>query len=156
MSSEAVEKKPGLAPAIPKEAQVMATILRDLGINGRLSPRRPRSWLPSSGTWGSMVGVRDPHTISVFSGSWGGDLVRASPLRTPLLSNSVGKGPRPPVGSPSAPPSCASPLRTPLLSNSVGKGPWLQMSSCTNVCCGFKIVQPGSGSKDFKTIKKHL
>lgn len=33
MSSEAVEKKPGLAPAIPKEAQVMATILRDLGIN---------------------------------------------------------------------------------------------------------------------------
>lgn len=28
-----MEKKPGLAPAIPKEAQVMATILRDLGIS---------------------------------------------------------------------------------------------------------------------------
>lgn len=33
MASEGLEKKPGLTPAIPKEAQVMATILRDLGIN---------------------------------------------------------------------------------------------------------------------------
>jgi hypothetical protein len=39
MSSEGMEKKPGLAntPALPKEAQVMATILRDLGINGKSS-----------------------------------------------------------------------------------------------------------------------
>ena len=36
MASEGMEKKPGLTPAIPKEAQVMATILRDLGINGKI------------------------------------------------------------------------------------------------------------------------
>jgi hypothetical protein len=31
------ERKPSNAPAMPKEAQVMATILRDLGINGKIA-----------------------------------------------------------------------------------------------------------------------
>ena len=34
------ERKPSNAPAMPKEAQVMATILRDLGINGKIARYR--------------------------------------------------------------------------------------------------------------------